>query len=228
MNTNRWLILGIVVVVIAVVAFLLFGGGASIPSSSAVATSTVPANTYGMSKYTDPSYGFTFWYPSSLQVTTSTTTSSTNFPGGIQVERLQVGDLGGTYIAVVNSSQSMITDEPDGHAAPIPQTKYFYDSATKAWMVAYPEGAETGTGGATTTANTSQMTISGLPMLPSGARFDTTIIPLSTTQFLVIGDGGGSGFTTKMAQTVALADASINPTALANALQAEASSYTNP
>jgi len=41
-------------------------------------------------------------------------------------------------------------------------------------------------------ADVSKTTIGGQPMLPSGARFDTTIIPLSTTQFVVVQDGGGS------------------------------------
>jgi hypothetical protein len=62
-------------------------------------------------------------------------------------------------------------------------------------------------------------------MLPSGRRFDTTIIPLSTTQFLVIGDGGGSSFTPQLAQTVSRASASVNTSAQTTALQAEAVAY---
>ena len=99
--------------------------------------------------------------------------------------------MGGVSIAVVNSSGSTITDEPANHASPINQTEYFYDSKLKQWMVAYPQGKDTGGSGAPAVADTSKTTMAGLIMLPSGKRFDTTIIPLNTKQFLVISDGGG-------------------------------------
>ena len=140
------------------------------------------------------------------------------------VETLQVG--GGTVsLHVVRSPQSTITDEANGHAAPIPQTKYFYDAAAGRWMVAYPEGTDGGGSAAPKPADVSKTTIGGLPMLPSGARFDTTIIPLSTTLFVVVQDGGGSAFTNELAATVAAADAHIDAAALAAALQAEAGGY---
>ena len=56
-------------------------------------------------------------------------------------------------------------------------------------------------------------------MLPSSARFDTTIIPLSTTQFVVVQDGGGSAFTNELARTVAAAGAHVEAAVLADALQ---------
>jgi sarcosine oxidase gamma subunit len=119
----------------------------------------------------------------------------------------------------------MITDEPNGHAAPIAQTKYLYEAATGRWMVAFPEGdILTGAHGPRP-ADVSRTTIGGLPMLPSGARFDTTIIPLSPTLFLVIKDGGGSAFTTQLAKTVASAAAHVSPAALSDALKAEADAY---
>jgi hypothetical protein len=62
-------------------------------------------------------------------------------------------------------------------------------------------------------------------MLPSGRRFDTTIIPLSTTRFLVIGDGGGSSFTPQLAETVAQTGAAVNVSAETDALQTEATAY---
>ena len=62
-------------------------------------------------------------------------------------------------------------------------------------------------------------------MLPSSARFDTTIIPLSTTEFLVIGDGGGSPFTAALAQTVAHKGSAPNSSSLTAALQSEANAY---
>lgn len=224
----KWL-LGIIIVIIVVIAgwFVWSNSNNAVTSTSTTATSTVSTDTYGMSEYTDPTYGFTFWYPSSLAVDATATNDSTSFPGGVEVERLQVGAPGGVYVAVVNSPKNTITDEPNNHASPIAQTKYFYDASSGKWMVAYPEGSQTGGSSATTTANVSKVTIGGLPMLPSGARFDTTIIPLSRTQFLVIGDGGGSAFTPQLAATIAASGASVDPTAQGNALQAESSAYSS-
>jgi hypothetical protein len=185
-----------------------------------------PANTYGLSQYTDPTYGFSFWYPSALKVSLTTTNDSKSFPGGVAVETLLVGEMGSTSVVVVNSSASTITDEPDGHASPISQTKYSYDTTSNQWMISYPEGTPTGQGSATPTpADISKTTISGLYMLPSGKRFDTTIVPLSTTQFLVISDGGGSSFTSELAKTISQNGASIDAEVEATALQAEATAY---
>jgi hypothetical protein len=141
------------------------------------------------------------------------------------VETLQVGPEGGVAIHVVDSPKSTITDEANGHAAPIAQTRYFYDATSRTWMVAYPEGKPDGTSGATAPADISKKTIAGLPMLPSDARFDTTIIPLSTMRFIVVQDGGGSAFTNELAQTVAPAGASVDPSARSAALQAEAAAH---
>lgn len=220
----KWLLWIVVLLVVIGGGWYVWSGMQSAPApvtTTSVATSTVPADTYGMTEYTDATYGFSFWYPSSDPITATTSNDTKSFPGGTEVERLSVGTMGGTYVAVVTSASSTITDEPNGHGSPIAQTKYFLDPSTGQWMVAYPEGTQTGNGGATTTANVSTTTIGALPMLPSGARFDTTIIPLSQTEFLVIGDGGGSSFTSQLAQTVSAADATIDPTQLSAALQAE-------
>ena len=227
MNTTaRWItgIIIVVVVVIGVAAFVEHRTSMTPPGT----TSTTPptqGQTYGMSVYTDPTYGFSFWYPGTLQVTATSTQDKTDFPGGVAVETLQIGSMGGTSIIVVNSPMSTITDEPANHASPIAQTKYFYDSTSGQWMVTYPQGTTDGSTAATTTANVSKTTMSGLVMLPSGRRFDTTIIPLSTTQFLVVSDGGGSTFTSELAQTVTQAATSVDPSTQEAALQAEAAAY---
>jgi hypothetical protein len=146
----------------------------------------------------------------------------------VVVETLQVGPEGGVAIHVVDSPKSTIADEANGHAAPIAQTRYFYDATSRTWMVAYPEGKPDGTSGAPAPADVSKKTIGGLPMLPSDARFDTTVIPLSTTRFIVVQDGGGSAFTNELAQTVAPAGAGVDPSARSAALQAEAAAYKQP
>jgi hypothetical protein len=181
--------------------------------------------TFGMHQYVDAKYHFSFWYPRALQITATTGRDRRSFPGGTNVKTLQVGEPGGISVSVVASPQKTITDESNGHAAPIAQTKYFYDAAADRWMVAFPEGDGPLGGGGPKPADVSQKTVGGLPMLQSGARFDTTIIPVSTTLFLVVKDGGGSGFTPQLANTVALAGARIGPAALSAALKAEADAY---
>jgi hypothetical protein len=183
------------------------------------------AETYGMRQYVDARYHFSFWHPRALQITVTTGRDRRSFPGGINVKTLQVGEPGSISVSVVVSSGQTITDEPNGHAAPMAQTKYFYDTATGRWMVAFPEGDNPLGGGSPGPADVSTKTIGGLPMLPSGARFDATIIPLSTTLFLVVKDSGGSGYTPQLAKTVAPIGARIDPAALSAALKAEADSY---
>jgi hypothetical protein len=183
------------------------------------------AETYGMRQYVDAKYHFSFWYPRALQVTATTGRDRRSFPGGTNVKTLEVGEPGGVTVSVVVSPQRTITDEPNGHAAPIAQTKYFYDAAAHRWMVAFPEGDGPFVGGSPGPADVSKKTIGGLLMLPSSARFDATIIPLSTTVFLVVKDGGGSGFTRALANTVTPAGARVRPGALAAALKAQADAY---
>jgi hypothetical protein len=183
-----------------------------------------PAVHHRMSRYVDAKSRFSFWYPAALPITVAAANDDKSFPGGVVVETVQISG-GDISLYVVNSPQSTITDEPNGHAAPIPQTKYFYDASSQRWMVAYPEGTDGGGSGAPAPADVSKTTVGGLPMLPSSARFDTTIIPLSTTQFVVVQDGGGSAFTNELARTVAAPGAHVDATVLVDALHAEAMAY---
>ena len=214
----------IIVCVVAIAAVAVLAGDVSAPPAAAASAAT--GQTYGMRRYIDVRYRFSFWYPRALQIKASTTKDDARFPGGVAVETLQVGPAGGVSVYVVNSPASTITDEPNGHASPIAQTKYFYDASSGRWMVAYPEGRNGGGSGATTAADVSKKTIGGLPILLSDARFDATIIPLSTTQFIVVQDGGGSTFTRELADTVEPAGARVEPAAQSAALQAEAAAYT--
>ncbi len=62
-------------------------------------------------------------------------------------------------------------------------------------------------------------------MVATGARFDTTIVPLSKTRFVVVQDGGGAGFTAELAATVATAGAKVSADAQARSLRAEAAAF---
>ena len=183
-----------------------------------------PTVSHRMRQYVDAKYHFSFWYPAALPITAAAANDDKSFPGGVVVETLQIS-AGGISLYVVNSPQSTITDEPNGHAAPIPQTRYFYDASSQRWMVSYPEGTDGGGNAAPALADVSQTTVGGQPMLPSSARFDTTIIPLATTLFVVVQDGGGSAFTNELARTVAAPGDHVDAAALAAALDAEAMAY---
>jgi hypothetical protein len=183
------------------------------------------AQTYGMKQFVDKDYGFSFWYPGSLKVTSTTSNDTAGFPGGTLVESLQVGDPGGVVLHVVNAPQGAITDEPKGHAAPIPQTELFMDAAMQIWMLRYPEGDSAGKPVEPKAIDPSKKTIGGLPVVATGARFDTTIIPLSKTRFVVVQDGGGAGFTAELAATVAAANAKVSGAVQEKALQAQAAAF---
>ncbi len=208
------------------IAFIVVATAVAAPAVLRAAdVELAPTVHHPMRRYVDAKYRFSFWYPSALRITVTAANDDASFPGGVVVETLQVGSPGDVSLYVVNSPQSTITDEPNGHAAPIPQTKYFYDVSSQRWMVTYPEGTDGGGSGAPAPADVSKTTVGGQPMLPSSARFDTTIIPLSTTQFVVVQDGGGSAFTNELARTIAAAGAHVEAAALSAALHAEAMAY---
>ena len=196
------------------------------PQSSTDTQSPQPVSvdTHGMQEYVDPELGFTFWYPSGWKIATTSGHDTKEFPGGTLVHTIEIGPAGGVVAYVVASAHSSITDESNGHASPVNQTKYFYDEPAGQWMIAYPEGTPAGSPPGTTTADISHTTASGLIMLRSGRRFDTSIIPLSSTDFLVISDGGGEG-ATPLASTVALVGQPIASSTLSGVLLAESNAY---
>lgn len=195
--------------------------------TTATNAKTASPDAHGMKQYADAQYGFTFWYPEKLKVAVDAKQDTKNFPGGTVVETLTIGEMGGTQVFVVQSPKGAITDEMNGHASPIAQTKYSLDSKSNRWMVEYPEGRTDEEPKGPTAADVSKTTIGGLPELQSGRRFDTTIIPLNPTTFIVVSDGGGSGFTKQLAHTVAPAGATVDPAALVTALQAESQASAN-
>ncbi len=141
--------------------------------------------------YADSIFGFSFTYDPALPLTETTLSDSREFPGATAVKMIQIGKAGDVLVYEVSSPGMTVTDEPDGHASPIAQTKYFWDTNAKTWMIAYPEGNDTGAT-ATSTAVKAGTTVGGLPIFNSGRRFDTRIIPLSPTAFVVVTTGGGA------------------------------------
>jgi hypothetical protein len=214
------------IAIVATIAAVVFVAPAA--SAQPTAPSAAPATaTQGMKQYIDKKYAFSFWYLVALQIKVTASNDDKSFPGGTVVETVQVGPAGGAVVHIVNSPQGAITDEPNGHAAPIPQTELFMDAAMQMWMLRFPEGDAGGKPVEAKGIDLSKKTIGGLPLVATGARFDTTIIPLSKTRFVVVQDGGGGTFTNQLAATVALAGAHVDAKAQSAALQAEAAASKN-
>jgi hypothetical protein len=219
MTVSCRLILSVAVALVSAMAVFV----ACDTAAPAAEISLAPGISHGVSRYVDRNYQFSFWYPRGTTIKVQPSHDAESFPGGILVETLQVGDVS---IHVVRSPGSAITDEPNSHASPIAQKQYSYDSSSQRWMLAYPEGNDDDDSHpAPKPADVSKTTIGGQPMLPSGARFDTTIIPLTTTLFVVVQDGGGSSYTDQIAATVAPLDAHVDPAALKAALRELAIAY---
>lgn len=190
--------------------------------SNTVATTT-PTIVAGMTKYTNDKYGFTFWHPANLNLEPYSNEQEGLFPGGIVLESYTLDRINGPIIHVVQSTSGSITDlspDPDLRGSPANATKYFYNSSTKRWMVAYPEDTRHDSRYATSSADVSNNTIGELPILPSGIRYDASIIPLSPTLFLVISDSG-MATAPALAKTVYLNDANIDQKILLQALENE-------
>jgi len=173
----------------------------SIPSVATTTSATTSAPSASLARYSDSAFGFSFAYPAGTSLKTTALSDSTEFPGAIVEKSIQIGDAGGITVYEVYSARSTITDEPNVHASPLPQTKYFYD-ASGSLLVAYPQGDDSGMTRATTTATVSGHTTTGnLPILQSARRFDSRIIPLTKNKFLVIASGG-EGSTEEIAASV--------------------------
>jgi hypothetical protein len=182
-------------------------------------------NTHGLALFSDPEFGFTFWYPANLIVhVTDIQDDTAAYPGAVLKRGMSVGTEGGITIFEAESPNSTITDQPNGHAGPISQAKYFYDQAGTL-MLAWPEGpcCQNQTG-ATSTVTIDTRTLDGLPILGSGQRFDSRIIPLSHTKFLISGDGGGMS-ASPLPQTVLLTGSVVKPSVLSAILAKAAADW---
>jgi hypothetical protein len=183
----------------------------------------------GMTEYTDSSFGYSFWYPSNWTVTTPV-----NPPFGVQLQGVTVvatlglQPAGQTYPSIqikeARSTTRSITDT--GGAGPIGPITFFFDPTTHLWMTT--SNIETGSTDITKPANISINTMGGLHMFGGTSRFDTTIIPLSADDFVVVDDGGGAN-ATALAKTVVATDPSVaTPVSTAGqttTIQAEKEAY---
>jgi hypothetical protein len=141
-----------------------------------------------MSQFTDSNFGFSFWYPSNLQVQLKSGLSS-------QDAQLEYGS--GTSVAWSVAAPAFTIDEVVSPAMSVlsaagagplnsPTDRFYFDPSAHTWMQVDDGGPKGGSGG-TTPADVSNNTMGGLHIFPGYLRFGLrVIVPLSATHFLVI------------------------------------------
>jgi hypothetical protein len=141
-----------------------------------------PTSVAGMSEYTDSNFGFSFWYPTGWSV--SSQTPSQNQFGGVSIKTIIISPSGNpdteTTLTEVQTSKT-ITVSGD-----LISTSYYFDGNAGSWMTyssQYPTPA---------IANTSVNTMGGLHVFSTGDVFETDVIPLSATNFIVVGNSEAS------------------------------------
>ena len=152
-----------------------------------------------MSKYTDKDFGFSFWYPSGWQVT-SVPVSTPSVYGGTIIKRYQIKGTAFTFDIDEFYSPTKSLAYPAGTCGYCAPVTYYFDSSLHQWMHQYPQGI----GGApdmtdaqlaqTKTpqpADVSKNTMGGLHVFSTEQRENASIIPLSATDFLIVGEYSG-------------------------------------
>jgi hypothetical protein len=177
------------------------------PSGSGQTTPATGISVAGMQKFTDSAFGFSFWYPSTWTITKS----PKNPPFGANLKSVSVVAMlglqpaGQTYPSIIiqeaKSTTRTITDT--GGAGPIGPVTFYFDATKHIWMTTPPEGD-----GATKPADVSINTMGGLHMFGGTSRFDTSIVPLTANNFVVIGDGGAAN-ATALTRTIVATDPAV-------------------
>ncbi len=195
-------------------------------SNGSISTSIVAVP--GMSKYTDSDFGFSFWYPSGWIVTNISETGrgmfagTTDKAGNLSAGRIIVKS-GGMEINIDKVIASDMTYRVNagacGYCGPV---NYFFDSAMRAWMKVYPDGPN-GAPDATPEmvaaykvpkpADVSHNTMGGLHIFPTEQKENASIIPLSSTHFVQVGEysgqNPGSGIHLPLVNTIVATDPSV-------------------
>ncbi len=142
----------------------------------------------GMSKYTDTTFGFTFWYPSTgivKQIAVPKDYSSGMY--GTQttvVNRISAPDM---LIDEVSSPSMSVLSDVDAGCCGSLTNSYFFNPTIHTWM-RKSDGGSSGNGQqGTFPADISNNTMGGLHILQGYTRFGAkVIIPLSATHFLAV------------------------------------------
>ena len=161
-------------------------------TDQATSSLTIP----GMSQYVDSNFGFSFWYPDSWQITIAHSTldaGTTYGTGAVVLQTISAKDprrpAYGVSVNEVYSPGMSIYGDPLYDPSPLSSyVNYFFDPTNNSWLVATGRTPQ-GDSPATTTADTSDTTMGGLPIFSGYLRSSQMrIIPLSPVDFLAIYD----------------------------------------
>jgi len=167
-------------------------------------TSSTKIDVAGMKQYTDSSFGFSFWYPSTWTVQSTATKNS--YVGGTIQKTLRIAPplvtidpngLNGDAITIneFSSPTHEITIERDFcspmSGSSVPAHRYYFDTNAHTWMVEVPaytaqsekDGSVYSVPASTEAADVSTNTMGGLHLL--GAGCSGYVIPLSAKNFVV-------------------------------------------
>lgn len=188
----------------------------------------------GVSEYTDASFGFSFWYPSTWQVNEerpetvgtfpggNADTWVNQFPGGKVLKEITVHDeTTWTRIWEVTSPSSTITFR----SAHLSNDKYYYDTAAEKWMVRFKENGMGLPNPSPASIVARGTTMSGLVVFggPSAATF---IIPLNRHKFIVVDNDDDN--LVHLERTIVQAGAHVDPLLEEKALQTEIEGLHQP
>jgi hypothetical protein len=171
----------------------------------------------GMSKYTDPGFGFSLWYPTSWKITQRPVTDPTGagwFQGGTIVKELVLAnpkasdnDPSGVIIQEFSSPTNSITElGQTKSASPVgADQSYFFDARTHTWMYKILSSAADDSAPRSSPADVSNNTMGGLHIFDGAMRHGANcIVALSPSKFLVLTtmDVGGDNLHRYLAKTV--------------------------
>lgn len=210
-------------------------------SSSATASSSLKFSE--ISQYTDPSFGFSFWYPNGWMVSEVSVKDRNKYEGGTIGKQLDVSN-GRSLITIeeYSSPTHSITDSTGVGACPVcVTTHYYFNSGRNIWMVEFPDGTPSGlyagnpyAAGDPAIANTSLATMGGLQMFAGSDRFGgNVVIPLTVGDFLIVTVDGKIATESADPQALAKTIVALDPAAAvplgsleqAQAVEAEAKAY---
>ena len=172
----------------------------------------------GMQKYTDPDFGFSFWYPSKWNVSTLNVTP----------DSLYLNDANGKTIFIISRFSGSTIDIGPGR---YDDQQFYFNSSMHTWMTQHMTDADNDVGDKPILADVSVNTMGGLHIF-SYAASDTRIVPLSATYFVdVINGPYNSNFAANyLVKTIIATDPSVaTPVSAAEqtrVIQAEKDAYT--
>jgi hypothetical protein len=182
------------------------GTSNSVPLTiSAAQTSAISVS--GMSKYTDPDFGFSFWYPSTWTITQSGATHDENNDASISGYTIQktlhleppddvppeYANRDGITISEVSTAGSLAFASSTKVMGGITYStvRYYFDSSKREWMEEFPFGNESNfienvpiKPGFTVPADTSHATMSGLPIFDNGLTLKAYHVLISTPDII--------------------------------------------